>query len=160
MNKTHQDNWRNTSTNLGSATHLSKMGKMDAGKMGAGKMGKMGFFRSTHLSRTHLELWKMGKMGFQKDGKDGSERWERWVFTKHFHSRVHVFLKIPKNKYFFFQRFFLNIFFSYHVIIIKLAFVTDHRLWSFPPSEKNTIARFQPFWSNFLKVEKRETGVS
>ena len=37
---------------LGSATHLSKMGKV--GKMGPGKMGKMGFFRSTQFSRTHL----------------------------------------------------------------------------------------------------------
>ena len=45
---------------LGSANHHTKMGKMD----------KMGFFRSTHLSRTDLLSWKMGK-NCSKNGRDG-----------------------------------------------------------------------------------------
>ena len=59
-------------------------------------------------------------MGFQKDGKDGSERWERWVLTKHFHSRVNVFLKIPKNKYFCFSTIEIFAMFGYNEKALRI----------------------------------------
>jgi hypothetical protein len=55
------------------------------GKLGSSKIGKMGFFRLTHLFRTHfrLERWVFQKMG-KKGSKDGFYKWERWVWSRKF----------------------------------------------------------------------------